>query len=311
MTKEERTDIRVGITVLIGIAMLLAGIAWAKHWHIGTPEETHRAIFPSAAGLEPGDPVDVNGVNLGTVKDIELQPTDVIVTMAFPDHIDLHSDASASIAMLELVGGKKIELHPGTTPQPFPANGIIPGTDAGDISSIVSMITSLSSTLVSITGKTDTLFTSLSSILQGDTLKTKLNRTLDEANGALSHVDLAANRASALFQNYGPALGHTLEAADSAMSVVSAAIGENRAGLRVFIDSGNRAVADARRSLARLDSLLQGGAQHNSLLYRLTQDDHFAGRVDTLIESLTKLSDQLQSHGIDANVRFFHSSTPK
>ncbi len=310
MTKEERTDIRVGVTVLIGIAMLLAGIAWAKHWHIGAKEETHRAIFPSAAGLERGDPVDVNGIKLGTVQAIKLQRTDVIVTMAFPNHVDLRSDATATIAMLELVGGKKIELKPGVAPSPFPANGIIPGTNAGDISSIVAMITSLSSTLTSITGKTDTLFTSLDDILRGDTLKARINQTLDNANGALSHVDIAATRASSLLSKNGPVIGAMLTEADSAMTAFSSIERENRVGLRVFIDSGGRAVADARRSLARIDSLLTGSMRKNTLLYRLTQDDRFAARVDSALESLTKLSEQIRLQGVDANVRFWNSSKP-
>lgn len=311
MTKEERTDIRVGITVLVGIVLLLAGIAWAKHWHIGAPEETHRAIFSNAAGLERGDPVNVNGVKIGTVQDIQLQPTDVIVTMEFPHHIDLHSDATASIAMLELVGGKKIELRPGTASQPFPTNAIIPGSNQGDISSVIAMITSLSSTFTSIASKTDTLFASLNGVLQGDTFKTKLNHTLDEANGALSHVDLAATHASALFTQNGPMIGHLLTQADSALTVLSTLERENRVGLRVFIDSGGRAVADARRSLARLDSLLAGGMQQNTMLYRLTKDNGFANRVDSALESLTKLSEQIRQQGIDANIRFWSSSKPK
>ncbi|MFI5201657.1 MAG: MlaD family protein [Candidatus Kapaibacterium sp.] len=310
MTKEERTDIRVGVTVLIGIALLLAGIAWAKHWHIGAPEETHRAVFPTAAGLELGDPVDVNGVKLGTVKEIQLQPEDVIVTMEFPSHVDFRSDAAASIYMLELMGGKKIEIRPGTSPEPLAATAIIPGNNWGDIGSLVAMVTSLSTVLTSITGKTDTLFTSLNGMLQGDTLKTKLNRTLDKASGALSNVDLAATRAAALLSEDGPAIGQVLHQADSALTVLSTMERENRVGLRVFIDSGGRAIADARRSLARLDSLLAGGMQHNTLLYRLTKDEGFATRVDSALESLTKLSEQLRLQGLDANIRFWNSSKP-
>ncbi len=74
MTKEERTDIRVGITVLIGIVLLLG-------WHrVGEtlafrsrPRNCTAHGFPTAAGLERGDPVDVNGVKLGTVEDIQLR----------------------------------------------------------------------------------------------------------------------------------------------------------------------------------------------------------------------------------------------
>ena len=296
--------------MLVGIVLLLAGIAWAKHWHIGAPEETHRAIFPSASGLELGDPVDVNGVQLGTVRNIELQPADVIVTMAFPSHVDLRSNATASIFMLELMGGKKIEIRPGTSREPLAANAIISGNNWGDIGSLVAMVTSLSTVLTSITGKTDTLFTSLNGMLQGDTLKTKLNRTLDEASGALSHVDMAATRAAALLSADGPAIGQTLAEADSALTVLSTMARENRVGLRVFIDSGGRAVADARRSLGRLDSLLAGGMRNKTLLYRLTQDDGFAIRVDSALESITKLSEQLRKQGLDANIRFWNSSKP-
>ncbi len=310
MTQEERTNIKVGITVLVAIAVLLAGIGWAKHWYFGAPEQTVRATFPTAAGLERGDPVTVNGVKLGSVQEIELRRSDVVVTMAFPEPIDVRSDATASLAMLELVGGKKIELHPGNSPALLAKNAIIPGSNAGDIGTIVAMITSLSNTLTSITGRADTLFGSMNGILAGDTLKEKLNRTLSAAQGTLADVDRAAAHASTLFSEDGPMLGRTLEAADSALRVLSSTVGENRAGLRVFIDSGIRAVADARRSLARLDTMISGGAEHKTFLYRLTRDESFAMRLDSALESLTKLSEQIRLQGIDANVRFFQSSKP-
>ena len=266
-------------------------------------------MFPTAAGLELGDPVDVNGVKLGTVKEIELQPTDVIVTMEFPSHVDLRSDAAASIYMLELMGGKKVEIRPGTSAQPLAAAAIIPGNNWGDIGSLVAMVTSLSTVLTSITGKTDTLFTSLNGMLQGDTLKTKLNRTLDKASGALSNVDLAATRAASLLSEDGPAIRQMLLQADSALTVLSTMGRENRVGLRVFIDSGGRAIADARQSLARLDSLL-GGGSNKTLLYRFTKDEGFSMRLDSALESITKLSEQLRLQGLDANIRFWNSSKP-
>lgn len=310
MTNEERTDIKVGLTVLAGIALLLIGIGWAKGWHASGHEIRYRAVFTNVGGLQQGDPVTINGVKRGVVQQIDLRPSDVMVTMEFPERVDLRSDATASISMLELMSGKKIELRAGSSPQPLASNAIIPGMFAGDIGSLVEMVTSLSGSIESLTGKADTLFTSLSGMMQGDTLKMKLDRTLDKANGALTHVDDAATRASALLAENGPAITRAINEADSALRTLSAIAQENRVGLRVFIDSGSRAIADARRSLSRLDSMLVSGSQSNSMLYRLTKDPAFAIRIDSALESLTKLSEQIRQQGIDANIRFFNSSKP-
>ena len=51
MTNEERTDIKVGLTVIVGIVLLLVGIAWAKQLKIGS-HEPDRCLDLSE---QPGD----------------------------------------------------------------------------------------------------------------------------------------------------------------------------------------------------------------------------------------------------------------
>jgi phospholipid/cholesterol/gamma-HCH transport system substrate-binding protein len=311
VTNEERTDIKVGLTVLVGIAILIVGIGWAKGWQTASHEEILHAVFNNVGGLERDDPVTLNGVKRGTVREIEPRKSDVLVTMSFPEHLDLRSDATASISMLELMSGKKIELHPGSSPQSLATNATIPGIFGGDIGSMVEMVTSLSGSLQSITARADTLFASLSDIMRGDTLKTKIYRTLDQADDALSNVDAAASRAAALLTQDGPAITKTLDDADSTLRNLSSIMGENRAGIRVLIDSGGRAIADARAAMARVDSLLASGDRKNTLLYRLTKDEGFATRLDSAVTSLLKLSEQLRKQGLDANIRFWNSSSPE
>src|ERR1019366_7174141 len=132
MTNEERTDIKVGLTVIAGIAVLLFGIGWAKGWSTSSKEIKYRAVFANSGGLEKGDPVTISGVTRGIVQNIELRQSDVLVTMAMSEHLDLRSDATASISMLELMSGKKVELHSGMSSQSLASNAIIPGVFAGD-----------------------------------------------------------------------------------------------------------------------------------------------------------------------------------
>jgi phospholipid/cholesterol/gamma-HCH transport system substrate-binding protein len=309
VTNENKTDIKVGLTVIISIVVLLFGIAWAKQWTVSSREEFRRAVFATSGGLEKGDPVTVNGIKRGVVKNVELRQDCVIVTVAFTEHVDLRKDATAAISMLELMSGKKVELRPGILPEQLPPDALIPGIYSGDIGTLVAMVTSLSGALESITGKADTLLAGLNGILQGDTFKIKLNRTLDVADVALANVGDVSRRASAFMSEEGPLLTQTLTQADSTLHSISLVLAENRAGIRVFMDSGGRALGDARKVLGKLDSILANASHENTMLYRLTRDTTFAVRIDSALISLTKLSEQLRKQGLDANIRFFNSST--
>jgi phospholipid/cholesterol/gamma-HCH transport system substrate-binding protein len=317
VTNEQRTDVKVGLTVLAGIIILLLGIAWAKHWTIGGHEEIVRAEFPTAGGLEPGDPVMVSGVKRGTVRSVDLIHSDVIIAMTLDANLGLRKDATASIAMLELMSGKKVDIAPGTSPEPLPPNALIPGIYAGDISSLVATLTSVSATLESIADKTDTLFTSLNDILGDGAFKGRMNTTLDRATSTLTSAGITAEQLNKLLIEEGPSIRRMIEQSDSATGYLSQMLSENRPGFKMFIDSGGQAIAEARIAIARasmlasrFDSLMVGANRKSSLLYRLTQDDAFAGRVDSALESLNKLSEQIRLQGIDANIRFWNSTKP-
>jgi phospholipid/cholesterol/gamma-HCH transport system substrate-binding protein len=311
VTNEERTDIKVGLTVLVGIVVLLVGIGYAKQWTVGRHEEIVTAKFSTAGGLERGDPVMIGGIKRGTVRTVEANGDSAIVSMTLDQPAELRKDASAVISMLEVMSGKKVEIFPGSSKDTLPPGAYIHGTYSGDISSLVGMLTSLSGTFASISGQADTLLTSLNAIIHDDTLKSKLKRTLDLADGTLTDVDAAASRAAKLLSENGPAITKTLADADSTLHNLSSIMGENRAGIRVLIDSGGRAIADARSAMARVDSLLASGDRKNTLLYRLTKDEGFAMRLDSTVTSLQKLLEQIRKQGLDANIRFFDSSTPE
>ena len=315
MTKDEKTDIKVGITVLLGLAVLLAGIVWAKQWSFGGKAETARAIFATAGGLEPGDPVTINGVKSGTVKAIKVEQADVIVTMAFDKHVDLRKDASASISMLELMSGKKVELVPGQLPERLGDSALIPGEFSGDISSLVATVTKLSATIQAIVGGADTLIGSLNHLMRGDSMSIRINSTLDVAKSTLTTLSGTAERVNRLIAENGPGLKRTVEQADAATRDLSQALQENRPGLRLLIDSGGKAVGEARAALAKanilaikLDSLISGSGEKGTLFNKLMKDPAFSEKIDEMATSLLKLTEQLRLQGLDANIRFWSST---
>src|SRR5689334_10774442 len=101
MRSAAATDLKVGLTVLVGIVLLLVGIGLAKGWHIGGTRHLLHAKFPTAGGIEEGDPVYIRGIKHGTVAKINSPPgKEVDITMDIDQPEILHKDATASILVL-------------------------------------------------------------------------------------------------------------------------------------------------------------------------------------------------------------------
>ena len=71
----------------------------------------------------------------------------------------------------------------------------------------------------------------------------------------------------------------------------------------------HRSGADAL--LASLNEMMAEAKDKKSLLYRLTSDKEMANKLDSLLTNGHKLIEQIRLQGVDANIRFFHSTTPQ
>lgn len=311
MRSNRTTDLKVGITVLIGLAVLVFGIGWAKSWHFGGKPIILHAHFTTAGGIEKGDPVFVRGLKDGVVTEILSTPgKDVFITMELTQHELLHRDALASIMMLELMGGKKIDIGIGSVGAFDYAKDTLPGVFTGDLSSLVATINSLSGSLPSITKKVDSVLGSISDFFGNGAFKEKIYITIEQAGKALAdfRAVLGENRT---------ALKHTIDQAEQLSMELNNTVISIRPGALALVDSMRSFVRGAERTLSGADSLLgslnemmAAAKDKKSLLYRLTSDKEMAERFDSLMISGHKLIEQLRLKGLDANIRFFNSASP-
>ena len=72
-------------------------------------------VFSSAPGLFPGAAVDVLGVKVGTVTDVENVGDKVHVTLAVNRGTRVPSSAYASLVASQLLGSPDVDLNPGYT----------------------------------------------------------------------------------------------------------------------------------------------------------------------------------------------------
>lgn len=102
----------LGLAAGVAVLALLAGSTLLTQAGIG--HRTVRAEFAQAAGLRPGDSVDVAGIEVGTVKAAHLRRDRIVVELSVRDDLTLGPDAGAAIKMSTILGKMHVELNPGT-----------------------------------------------------------------------------------------------------------------------------------------------------------------------------------------------------
>jgi phospholipid/cholesterol/gamma-HCH transport system substrate-binding protein len=109
----------VGLTVILGLSILLFGILWGKNYRLASNQVKVSLLFQNTGGLRLNDPVTVNGVKKGQVAGIRLEEGLVRVDVQLDSDVQLYSDVNAYITTVEMMGGKKVDIFPGTSGQPL------------------------------------------------------------------------------------------------------------------------------------------------------------------------------------------------
>jgi phospholipid/cholesterol/gamma-HCH transport system substrate-binding protein len=100
------------ISIIVLIAMIVLSLNISKIPFLGGGQ-SYSAAFAEAAGLQPGDQVQVGGVVVGKVGSVSLEGTHVKVAFSISNsHVHLGSGTTASIEIATLLGNKYVALHP-------------------------------------------------------------------------------------------------------------------------------------------------------------------------------------------------------
>ncbi|MHA1989207.1 MAG: MlaD family protein, partial [Promethearchaeota archaeon] len=93
MKSNRATEIKVGLTVLLGIIVFIWILGWAKNFTLTASDVELKLMFDNVSGLEIGNIVTVNGVRKGYVRDFYVYKTYVIVTITVSDDVEIKKDA--------------------------------------------------------------------------------------------------------------------------------------------------------------------------------------------------------------------------
>ncbi|HTM58371.1 MAG TPA: MlaD family protein [Candidatus Udaeobacter sp.] len=122
-----KTEIQVGLTVLVALALLLWGVTWLKEFSLARRVRVWHVAFSQAGGLGKSDEVQVNGIRKGEVRDIRLSGDHVVVDLALASDVGLTDQSRVAIRNVGLMGEKQIAVDFKPTGRVWTERDTIPG----------------------------------------------------------------------------------------------------------------------------------------------------------------------------------------
>jgi phospholipid/cholesterol/gamma-HCH transport system substrate-binding protein len=144
MSRAERREYAVGSVAILVIVAILALTAMSNRRRIeGVAGAFHvTAEFARADGIAIGSPVRLAGMELGKVAQMTLDKNfRALLTLEFPQAVELPDDTAASIQTDGLFGAKFIEVQPGGSDKMLKSGGRISyAQDSVILEDLISMI---------------------------------------------------------------------------------------------------------------------------------------------------------------------------
>jgi len=302
MKNQRKTEIKVGVTVLLAIIIFLWILGWAKNWSLSSNRKEISVEFNSAAGLEVDDPVTVSGVRKGYVEDIKFNGNKIITLLNIPSDIIIKEDAKFSIMMLDLMGGKKVEVNPGESINELDYKKLQHGNFEGDIASAMAMLGSVQNDLVDVIREVKISMTALNKTITDEKFTSDLK-------SSVSNLAKMTDNLNRLIVTNKDELNKLLKSGNEVTKNLNSFMDANRDTLALTINSVHDVMKTSKELLTKLNDFMDKTNSNQNNFGKLLNDSGLMNDLKTTIQQakdLTKiLIEQLKSKGIEVNAHVF------
>ena len=313
MEQTRSTEIKVGVIKLIATVLLVGGIILGEELSI-TPRGPEISVrLQHSGGLQSGSPVLINGVERGKVTGVIPDNGSVLATVEVDRVDDLHDDAYARVTMLEITGGKKVEIFPGRGSGPFDPSQEMRGETASDISDLVTQVGDVSFDLVRLLRRIDTITAAITEVLKDSTFVQNLSSIASD--GAILMSD-----ARIWFQANRSDLSTTVRDARAAIADLRRVVNENEPALTSSLKKLDARLTEMEGTLNKADIALEDidtlVVNANGIVNDIRTNDGFAHaalydtnfrrRIDTAIMRLNGFVRYAREKGVNVNIGVGH-----
>jgi len=295
MKDERKTEIKVGIISIIGIIIFLWILGWAKDFSFTSKEKEMLISFPEVAGLEIGDYVTLNGVRKGNVTDIAVRQKDVLVKISIDKNTDLRDDASFHIMMLDLMGGKKIEVKPGVSDKKLDFSSVRKGNFSSDIPSVIAGLGSVQDDLLASVKDLRITLSAMNEYLTDKDLNKNIRSSMKNLDNVLTRLNTLIDQNS---RDIGEITKNTAQLTRDAKEFIE----ENKSGMSGSLSSLKNVLEKTDSLVTFLNNVAGETSSRKNNIGKLLYDEELFNKLNTAINRLNELTDliteQLKSDGL-------------
>jgi phospholipid/cholesterol/gamma-HCH transport system substrate-binding protein len=275
----QRHSIVIGIVGVVVLALLATAAYHADRLPIIGGGTTYTAEFSDAAGLRPGDPVYIAGVEVGRVRAVELAGDRVRVSLRIRDAW-LGDQSNAAIEIKSLLGAKSVSLDP-RGERPLDPHTAIPLQRTASPYDVVEALNGLSGTLQQIdTGQLEQSLRTLAETFRG---------TPEQVRGTLDGL----SRLSATIAGRDQQIHHLLAGTEKLTGVLA---GRDTEFQRLLAD-GNLLLAEVGRRREAISALLTSVQALSLQLRGLVADT--GAQLRPALEQLDRVAAVLQRNQVN------------
>ncbi len=304
MKENRKTNIKVGITVIFALFIFLLILGWAKRLTIAGDYNVLKMRFDSVSGLELGDHITINGVKMGKVHDIKIEGNSVIVEGYIPKNVIIKKDARATVEMLDLMGGKKIELKPGESDEIFDFNDILEGRLSTDIPGALAMVGNVEQDLKSIILDTRNLLEQINKHLSDE-------NTINSLKNSLRNLEEITTNLNEFLIKNNSKLEKTIDNISSLTDKSEKFLTQNADTLIATFNETRVLISNLNKVVNSLDLILSQTQSKENNFGKILYDEELYEKLKQSIIKLDIISnlllEQLEAKGIkvDAKIRLF------
>ncbi len=282
-------ELKVGLTILAALLIGFIGYRMMSDLPIFRQSNVIYSYFDRADGLTPGNYIYINGVRVGSVKDMELADNDsVLVTMSFALDVEIPQNSVAYLESSGLLDEKAIIVERGDAEENLQFGDTIKGVYRGG------MMETLKQEGEQLSEDVSESFQQLNTLL--DQLNTMMNdETQGKVQEVLSNLRSTSDEIAGLFENKRTDLESSIDHARNFLANVDTVSMQNKSR----VDS---VLTGLDRSLDELETLSRDVQKTNKELNEiLSKINNGEGSFGKMVND-TALYDNLESMSAEMNL---------
>ena len=276
-------EIKTAVLVIISIILFIWGYSFLKGKNLFDNSNKLFVVYENVAGLATSAPVTLNGLTIGKVNSITINPDGkLLVELHITTDFPISKSSIAEIYDSGLVGGRQIAIKPNLLDKNYTVSGdyLQASSKLGLTDALAQQLEPLQSKIQELLVNADAMFTNVNDILDTQT-RQNLKNSIASLNITLSEFSVASKNINELLVENKSKFNNTLKNVDKVtgnFAILSDSLAKANLG---------QTVKNLEKTLAKVDKIMAELEQGKGTMGKLIKDE-------TMYTNFAKTSKELE-----------------